>query len=118
MAAAEKPIEARFLAAAGVKAQYKSFVRDWPDIRSTNQTFNEYKREIPAKRLPAAMKDHALKGAFKGIRECHLADDVLLLYTHRKNEVRMLYICEHADLYGRRGKKLATEVWTLDAGLK
>lgn len=117
MAAGKKPEEARFLAAAGVKGQYKSFLRDWPDIKATNQTFNEYKRVVPAKRLPTAMKDHALKDAFKGIRECHLADDVLLLYTHKKNVVRMLYICEHADLYGRRGKNLATEVNALDKAL-
>lgn len=117
MAAAKKPEEARFLAAAGVKGQYKSFLRDWPEISSTIETFNEYKRVIPANRLPTAMKDHALKGVFKGIRECHLADDVLLLYTHRKNEIRMLYICEHADLYGRRGRRLAKDVLELDEAL-
>ena len=105
------------MAAAGVRRQYKKFLNDWPDIADTVKIFNEYKRVIPAQRLPKAMKDHVLKGAFQGIRECHLADDVLLLYTHRKNEVRMLYICEHADLYGRRGKQLATDIRDLDEAL-
>jgi hypothetical protein len=46
----------------------------------------------------------------KGIRECHLADDVLLLYTHRNHVVHMLYICQHADLRGKRQRQLGTEI--------
>ena len=112
MAAAKKP-EASVKAAAGLKALYRTYRDQFPEIADTIATFNEYKREIPPRQLPQKMKDHVLDGPLKGIRECHLDDDVLLLYTHKKNEVRMLFICEHADLYGRRGRQVAKRVKAL-----
>lgn len=32
------------------------------------------------KDLPPKFKDHALSGNLKGLRECHLANDLLLIY--------------------------------------
>ncbi|MBV8939103.1 MAG: type II toxin-antitoxin system mRNA interferase toxin, RelE/StbE family [Alphaproteobacteria bacterium] len=93
----------------GIKESYTAFKRLHPEIVDAVKIFNAYKREIPPRLLPREMKDHALKGALKGIRECHLnglTGDVLLLYTHKNDEVRMLAICRHADLHGRRGRAL------------
>jgi addiction module RelE/StbE family toxin len=78
-----------------------------PEIADTIKTFNDAKRVIPTAPLPKKMKDHVLDGKLKGIRECHLAGDVLLLYTHQEDVVRMLYICQHEDLYGKRATQLA-----------
>lgn len=36
-------------------------------------------------KLPRSMRDHALKGDWKGSRECHLKPDLLLIY--QKHEV-------------------------------
>jgi mRNA interferase YafQ len=108
--AASKPREAKFTAAKTLRAQYKFYLDSYPEIKTAVDTFNAYKRTIPPQRLPKLMKDHMLKGNFAGIRECHLSDDVLLLYTHKQHEIRMLYICEHSDLYGRRARQLAAYI--------
>ena len=50
--------------------------------------FNTLKRQIPPGRLPDVMKDHKLEGRLDGIRECHLAPDVLLLYAHEDDVPR------------------------------
>ena len=90
-----------------IRPQYRKYKRLYPEIEGSIKTFNAYKREIPPRELPGKMQDHVLDGKLKGIRECHLDHDVLLLYTHEGDIVRMLYICQHEDLYGRRSKRLA-----------
>lgn len=47
------------------------------------------------------------------IRECHLDDDVLLLYLHRDDVVTLLHICHHEDLYGKREKQIAAYISNL-----
>lgn len=64
--------------------------------------FNEYKRDIPPTPLPGDMDDHALRSKLAGYRECHLAPDVILVYTHEKDVVHLLTICNHADIEGKR----------------
>jgi mRNA-degrading endonuclease YafQ of YafQ-DinJ toxin-antitoxin module len=99
-----------FRAASCIKQQFRSYLAEFPEIAETIKAFNDKKREIPPSRLPDEMQDHKLDFGLKGIRECHLADDVLLLYEHKDDVVSMLYICRHDDLYGRRAKQLATRI--------
>jgi mRNA-degrading endonuclease YafQ of YafQ-DinJ toxin-antitoxin module len=102
--------EAAIRGASCVKQQFKDLKGEFPGIVDTIKTFNTNKRIIPPRRLPGEMHDHKLDGNLKGIGECHLADDVLLLYEHKKDVVSMLYICRHDDLYGKRAKQLATRL--------
>ncbi|MBR1766960.1 MAG: type II toxin-antitoxin system YafQ family toxin [Bacteroidales bacterium] len=52
--------------------------------------------------LPAANKDHALKGEFRGFRECHIQPDWLLMY--RKDDLQLQLVLirtgSHTDLFG------------------
>jgi addiction module RelE/StbE family toxin len=64
--------------APGFKDSWKRFKTD--AISGAMTTFDRCKRAIPPKPLPAKMKDHKLDGPFRGFTECHLADDVLLIY--------------------------------------
>jgi mRNA interferase YafQ len=53
------------------------------------------------KKLPAKYKDHALKGDYKGMRECHILPDWLLIYEIDDN-VLYLYLSRtgtHSDLF-------------------
>lgn len=51
-------------------------------------------------RLPASKRDHALKGEYRGCRECHVAPDWLLVY--RRNDVELVLLLvrtgTHRDL--------------------
>ena len=51
--------------------------------------------------LDASYNDHALKGQYKGCRECHITPDWLLIYE-LVNDTLILYLTRtgtHADLF-------------------
>ena len=50
--------------------------------------------------LPAARRDHPLKGEWKGWRECHIEPDWLLVYRTSDDEVLLARTGTHADLFG------------------
>jgi len=49
--------------------------------------------------LPPKRRDHPLKGAWKGWRECHIEPDWLLIYQTNEREVRLARTGTHADLF-------------------
>ena len=49
--------------------------------------------------LPHKYRDHVLKGSLRGIRECHLQPDTLLLYFVIENEtLKLIDIGSHANV--------------------
>jgi mRNA interferase YafQ len=50
--------------------------------------------------LPAANRDHALKGRLQDCRECHIAPDWLLIYRDRGDVLELVRTGSHADLFG------------------
>jgi mRNA-degrading endonuclease YafQ of YafQ-DinJ toxin-antitoxin module len=54
------------------------------------------------------MKDHKLDGALKGYYDCHLDDDVILIYKPLgKGAYKLITVCDHSDLRGPKAKVLA-----------
>ena len=51
--------------------------------------------------LPPKHKDHALKGNWKGFRECHIAPDWLLIYRYEENVLILVLqrTGTHSDLF-------------------
>jgi mRNA interferase YafQ len=88
----------RVVPVVGFAARYKAYAKNKPAIKQAMHTFNEIKRKIPPEKLPAGMKDHQLKGKWKGVRECHLAPNVLLFYTQEGNVITLRTIGTHDDL--------------------
>lgn len=100
-------LEIKWEIAKGYKDSWNKFAKIYPEIRSSIAVFNECKREIPSRRLPAKMHDHKLDGGLKGFMDCHLADDVILIYKPKANGVvRLFLLCEHKDLKGSKAKDL------------
>lgn len=52
------------------------------------------------KPLPVSFRDHALKGRLRGLRECHIDRDLLLVYTiiEERLECLLLRLCDHDEL--------------------
>jgi mRNA interferase YafQ len=50
--------------------------------------------------LEAKYRDHVLVGQYKGVRECHIEPDWLLIYELAQNEVVLIRTGTHADLFG------------------
>lgn len=63
--------------------------------------FDVVEKLIKGEKLPPKNRDHALKGNFKGTRECHVHPDWLLIYE--KDEgiklIRLLRTGTHSDIY-------------------
>ena len=51
-------------------------------------------------RLPAANKDHALKGNWKGARDCHLKPDLVLIYRKTAVAIELVRMGSHSELFG------------------
>jgi mRNA interferase YafQ len=51
--------------------------------------------------LEIKYKDHALKGSFLGVRECHISPDMLLLYQKDKDKLSLylIDIGSHSNLF-------------------
>jgi mRNA interferase YafQ len=51
--------------------------------------------------LPKHIKDHALSGSWQKIqaRECHVKPDLLLVYAKPGNELHLLRLASHAELF-------------------
>ena len=54
------------------------------------------------KPLPPALRDHALKGRYAGLRDCHVEPDLVLVYRILHDQLQLLCIRlgSHADLFG------------------
>lgn len=55
---------------------------------------------VRGKSLPRQCRDHPLRGDLYGTRECHLKDDLLLLYMIEKDKLVLLRIGTHTQLFG------------------
>lgn len=49
--------------------------------------------------LAARQRDHPLRGIWKGYREMHIEPDWLLIYRIEGNELHMVRIGSHSDLF-------------------
>ena len=51
--------------------------------------------------LPAALRDHALKGKYAGFRDCHVEQDLVLIYRIVQQQLQLLcvHLGTHSDLF-------------------
>ena len=52
--------------------------------------------------LPLAekYKDHALTGNWKGWRDCHIKNDLVLIYKVVGDEIRLARLNTHSEIFG------------------
>jgi len=82
------------------------FKKDYKKLLS-NANFKEdificvLKILLQGKKLESKYKDHKLKGVFKSCRECHLQNDILLIYNVNKKTgtISLLRIGSHSELF-------------------
>ncbi len=83
--------------------RHKQFLKDFKKIALTDGQFEKFiqfvhclQENLP---LPAESKDHALKGQFSDCREFHLGGDVLIIYMQINDEVILMRLGSHAQLF-------------------
>ena len=84
----------------------KSFVRDYKLAlkRGKSRAKIEHVIDLLCTRapLPAALRDHALKGKWAGLRDCHVEPDLVLVYRIVRDRLELVcvHLGSHADLFG------------------
>lgn len=72
-------------------------------MKRRGKIFDVFKRVVQdlasGRSLDAKLKDHKLFGNYIGTRECHLEPDWLLIYENHEEEIRLIRMGTHADLF-------------------
>jgi mRNA interferase YafQ len=50
--------------------------------------------------LPARLSDHALRGEWKGFRDCHVKPDLVLIYAKSAGVLSLARLGSHSELFG------------------
>ena len=83
--------------------QTTQFKKDTKRSKKRKKDFNKFKVIIDylvqAIELPKKYKDHQLIGDYAGSRECHIEPDWLLIYRLEDNELILIRLGTHSDLF-------------------
>ena len=50
--------------------------------------------------LPERLSDHALRGEWKGFRDCHIKPDLVLIYSKSEVVLSLARLGSHSELFG------------------
>lgn len=50
--------------------------------------------------LPSKYKDHSLSGNMKGFRDCHIFNDLVLIYRYKEDTLELIRVNTHSEIYG------------------
>jgi len=83
----------------------RKFVKDIKRLKSNKHYNSEIFKGVVSslvrgEGLDVKYKDHQLGGKLENCRECHLKFDLLLIYEVSPNEIRLLPVCTHSELFG------------------
>ncbi|MBM0609188.1 type II toxin-antitoxin system YafQ family toxin [Helicobacter pylori] len=78
------------------KKDFKKLVKNGFDDSVLNEVILTLRKKEP---LSPPFKDHALKGKWKPFRECHIKPDVLLVYLVKDDELILLRLGSHSELF-------------------
>ncbi|EIE28021.1 type II toxin-antitoxin system YafQ family toxin [Helicobacter pylori] len=76
------------------KKDFKKLVKNGFDDSVLNEVILRKKEP-----LSPPFKDHALKGVWKPYRECHIKPDILLVYLVKDDELILLRLGRHSELF-------------------
>lgn len=81
--------------------QFKKDYKKLKKLKNTNRLLEVVNMLRNGKELPAKYRDHALSGYYKGMRECHIAPDWLLIYRIDKQKLVLILsrTGSHSELF-------------------
>lgn len=80
------------------KKDFKRFANDMEKVTKLYNIVGFLQRE---EQIPDEYNPHMLKGKLKGIMECHIDSDYLLLWIDEENNiVRLLRLGSHSEVLG------------------
>ena len=83
----------------------KSFEKDYKRLNKKHYDFCEFRKVLfllkNEKNIPHKYKDHHLKGDKQGYKECHIENDIILIYQIVNNKLILYRIGSHKDLLNK-----------------
>ena len=83
--------------------RHRHFIKDFKKARLADSQFEKFIHFVNCLRedfpLPEESRDHALLGEYQDCREFHLGGDMLLIYVVTEQEITLLRIGTHAQLF-------------------
>ena len=84
-------------------SQTEQFSRDVKRLRKQGKDISRLQRVVKllahGDQLPKKYRDHALVGAWRPARDCHIEPDWLLIYTADKTSLRLERTGSHSNLF-------------------
>ena len=82
----------------------KQFKKEFKRLQQTGRNLARFREAIQYLQdrtaLPDHYRDHQLSGNWNGFMECHLGGDFLLIYRIHNDEVMLVRIGSHSQLFG------------------
>ena len=79
------------------------FKKDYKRSKKSGNNMAELQKIIyqlaAGKSLDPVYHDHALRGNYKGCRECHLKPDWLLIYRAKESDLALVRTGSHSELF-------------------
>ncbi len=86
----------RIITTSKFERDLKYYKKKHVDLSSLEELIDCFEFELD---IPAKFKLHRLKGDMAGYMECHIKDDILLLYIDGNDSVTLLRLASHDDLF-------------------
>jgi mRNA interferase YafQ len=67
--------------------------------KDVGELFDAVELLVEERALPSAYGEHKLSGEWRGVLECHIDADWLLIYSVTNDEVLLIRTGSHADLF-------------------
>lgn len=77
----------------------RKFEKDLQKLKLSGELITVLSYLLNDEPLPTKNCDHALKGNMKGFRECHVKPDLLLIYEVLDDEIRLVRLGSHSELF-------------------
>lgn len=70
-----------------------------PEILLSAEMIDVMHHLLNGKNLPEKYKDHALSGNWKGFRDCHIKNDLVLIYHVNNEELTLVRLNTHSEVF-------------------
>ncbi len=87
------------------KKDFKKLIKNGFDDSVLNEVILTLRKKEP---LDPQFQDHALKGKWKPFRECHIKADILLVYLVKDDELILVRLGSHSELFCKSPAQLIT----------
>ncbi|GAA9970515.1 type II toxin-antitoxin system mRNA interferase toxin, RelE/StbE family [Helicobacter pylori] len=78
------------------KKDFNKLIKNGFDDSVLNEVILTLRKKEP---LDPQFQDHALKGKWKPFRECHIKADILLVYLVKDDELILVRLGSHSELF-------------------